>query len=413
MQTRTRHRLSREQIRCIHMWMNRSEWCAVCAVTKQAWMSYVKVMGRTCNHSWNIENRMTLDSTTNRVSGRCTKCFIPFTAREETHTGKLTSINSMMFGENITPRPPSMAERDELPEIEITEPPGEVNEVASRYIPSGTPQIIGMDVETECIALTMETGVPTILIGHTGIAKTLLIKKLHEEAQWPYHTITGHAQVEVDTLVGKIWVEGGTMRFKPGVLIFCMKEGIAIGFQEINAVAPEVLIMLHEYLDEGHVTLTDLPADHEDFMVRPHPNFRLFGTMNPPDLYPGIRELSPALQRRCLVRRVEVLEAESEKLVILAQVPDIGEDLARKMVQTANGMRKNLNEHKTNFFLSTADLVMWAKTADRVGDVHKAAEICIFGKAPREDEQLLRTVIRATIGLDGRTMPVPAEEVAF
>lgn len=400
----TRDILSKTQIRCVHLWGNLSTYggsqpdnveCEICRVTRKAWQSYVRVASENCEHKFTAENTLAINPRWDRISGRCIHCYIPFTARYDNETGRMYDL---LAGPKIALSPISQGRNEALPDIDLSEPPAPVSEIAQRYVPVECPDVVGMETEKECIALTMETSIPTVFIGHTGIAKTLLIKNCHKQVGWPYHTITGHAQVEVDTLVGKIWVEQGTMHFKPGILIFCMKEGIAIGFQEINAVAPEVLIMLHEYLDEGHVTLTDLPADHPDFLIHPHPNYRLYGTMNPPDLYPGIRELSPALARRCLVRRVEPLKQDQELQVITERVPEIGVDLARSMVQTANGMRKNLEEHKASFFLSTADLVMWAQTTVRVGDVHKAADICVYGKAPREDESLLRTLIRSTIG---------------
>jgi len=73
-------------------------------------------------------------------------------------------------------------------------------------------------------------------------------------------------------------------------------------------------------------------------------------------------------------------------------------ETARRMVQVATGMRKNLSEHKCSFFLSTADLVMWAKFTEMTGDIHKSAEIAVYGKAPVEDVGLIREIVGACIG---------------
>jgi len=279
----------------------------------------------------------------------------------------------------------------------LPKPPAEIDSVAARFVPDGAEDIINMANERTAVAMTMETGVPLVLVGHTGVAKTALLQRLHQEAGWPYHSVPGHGQVDVDTLVGKIWVEDGTMQFRPGILPFAMKHGIAIGFQEINAVVPEVLIMLHEYLDEGFVTITDLPPEHPDFIIRPHENFRLYGTMNPPELYPGVRELSPALARRLLIRRVDLLTPEDELKVLLNRVPTLDEDLGRQMVQTAQGVRNNFNDNKGLFWLSTADLVMWADFTVRLGDAFQAAELAIYGKAPHHEEQFIRSLVSTTI----------------
>lgn len=282
--------------------------------------------------------------------------------------------------------------------MEVTGPPAEVNEIARLYQPEGAPAVVGMDVEKDCIAATMITRRPTIFVGHSGIGKTLTIKRTHQEKGWPYHSLPGHAQVEVDTLVGKIWIAGGTMQFRPGILPFCMTQGIALGIQEINAIVPEALIFLHQYLDEGRVTITDLPPDHPDYLIDPHPNFRLYGSMNPPEWYPGTRDLSPALARRCNIRNVEPLESALEQKVVLSQVPEVDELTVRRMSQVAASCRKNLEENKMSFFLSTADLVQWAELTVLVGSPHRAAEMAIYGKAPREDVGTVKTFVRTSMG---------------
>src|SRR5436190_1671145 len=183
---------------------------------------------------------------------------------------------------------------------------------------------------------------------------------MHQDAGWPYRAVPGHGQVEVETLVGKWIATTEGMQYKLGILPFCMKHGIAVGIQEINFVAPEVLVLLHEFVDEGFITLQELDPEHPDFVITPHPNFRLYGTMNPPELYPGARELSPALLRRCIVRSVEPLGREDELRVILEQSA-INETTAGLMVDVAEAVREQFNQGQGLFWISTADLVMWAQ----------------------------------------------------
>lgn len=279
-------------------------------------------------------------------------------------------------------------------DISKVKPPAAVTAVARDFIPKDAPVIVNMVREKEATAITMLEGIPTILVGHTGTAKTKLLQRLHQDAKWPYRSITAHGQVEVDSLVGK-WVATKTkgMEYRLGILPFCMKHGIAVGIQEINMVLPEVLVLLHEYVDEGYITLTDLDPDHPDFKIEPHANFRLYGTMNPPELYPGTRELSPALIRRCLIRQVNELSEAEEVTVITGQCPSITVEDATQMAKVASSVRQQMKSGQGMFWLSTADLVMWGRLMKHL-DPYEAGEIAVLGKAPASEQDFVRGRLR-------------------
>jgi MoxR-like ATPase len=273
-------------------------------------------------------------------------------------------------------------------------PPKPVPPVAKQFIPTGSPEIVNMDRERQAIAIAMLEDIPTILVGHTGTAKTKLLQRLHEDAKWPYRSIAAHGQIEVDTLVGK-WTatKDKGMEYKLGILPFNMKHGIATGIQEINVVLPEVLILLHEFVDEGFITLSDLDPEHPDFVITPHPNFRLYGTMNPPELYPGTRELSPALTRRCIIRQVEPLQPHEEVEVLKQQAPWIDNKTATSMTQVAQSVRQQFDAGQGLFWLSTADLVMWSRLIRHISP-YDAAEIAVMGKAPQNELDFVRGRVR-------------------
>lgn len=246
----------------------------------------------------------------------------------------------------------------------------------------------------------MLEGIPSILVGHTGIAKTEVLRRVHQEAGWPYRHVNGRESLEADNLLGKWRLEDGNMVFKLGILPFCMLNGIALGIQEINYVAPEVLVLLHELFDEGFITLDELSPDDEHFIVRPDANFRLFGTMNPPDLYPGARDLSPAFLRRCLVRHVDVLDEATETDVIKSRCDWLAESDIVGMVNVANEVRSKFGV-ESSFWLSTADLIVWGRVAKHM-PVLDAAETAIIGKAQDEDDiASTRGFVRLNFDPDG------------
>jgi MoxR-like ATPase len=288
--------------------------------------------------------------------------------------------------------------------------PAEIPKEAEAFIPENAPEIVGMDVEKVAVELTMKTGIPSIFIGHTGQSKTTLLKRVHQELGWPYRGISGRESIEIDNLNGK-WRIGKDrqMEYHLGVLPFCMKHGIAVGIQEINYIAPEVLVLIHEFVDEGFITLDELSPDDPDFIIRPHPNFRLYGTMNPPEMYPGARELSPALLRRCIVRTIDDLSKEDELKVITDQVPSVGADAAREMVEVAHSVRHEFNEGKIGFWCSTGDLVQWALLTDHC-DAITASEFAVVGKAPDRDQMFVRGRVRLSFNPRSANQPAPADE---
>lgn len=272
-------------------------------------------------------------------------------------------------------------------------PPAPVEGIAAEFVPNEAPEILGMEHERDCIAISMLDGDPTILVGHTGAGKTRLMQQMHHEARWPMRAIGGHGGVETTTLIGKPWVRDGNMDYQIGILPFCMINGIAAVFHEINALAPDVLILLHEYLDEGQITLLDAPVDHEYFVVKPHENFRLYGTMNPPELYPGTRELSPALLRRCLVRQVADLPPDLEQRAIVQQA-GVTDEVAKQMVKVASDVRSQFYDQNSTFWLSTADLVQWAHKTRHLQPI-EASEICLVGKTQTDaDAEFVRGRVR-------------------
>jgi len=75
------------------------------------------------------------------------------------------------------------------------------------------------------------------------------------------------------------------------------------------------------------------------------------------------RELSEALKRRCLYLHLDYPDAEREKAIVLARVPDVGEGLAEQLVRTVRALRA-LELKKAPSIAETLD---WAHTLVALG----------------------------------------------
>jgi MoxR-like ATPase len=75
------------------------------------------------------------------------------------------------------------------------------------------------------------------------------------------------------------------------------------------------------------------------------------------------RELSEALRRRCLYLHLDYPDADREKAIVLARVPELPELLADQLVRTVNALR-SLELRKAP---SVSETIDWARTLIALG----------------------------------------------
>ena len=128
---------------------------------------------------------------------------------------------------------------------------------------------------------------------------------------------------------------------------------------EVDKTDVEVEGLLLEILSDYQVTIPELgtlAAVRRPFVVL---------TSN------ASRELSEALKRRCLFLHLDYPDAERERAIVHAQVPDLDERIARQVVDTVGRLR-DLELKKAP---SIAESVDWARTlvALEIGDLDERA----------------------------------------
>jgi nitric oxide reductase NorQ protein len=131
-----------------------------------------------------------------------------------------------------------------------------------------------------------------------------------------------------------------------------MENGDWVVLDEINMARPEVVSVLHQVLDHRRALTI---KEHNNEEVKAHPDFRVFGTMNPE--YAGTAELNYAFRRRFeLIISMNYLSPAKEKKLIMGRT-DLRPDLAEKCVKLANDTRKLKKDGKLNYPLSTAHIL--------------------------------------------------------
>ena len=167
---------------------------------------------------------------------------------------------------------------------------------SSPFVPP--PQFyISADGALEKVMWAVAHNLPVLLIGETGVGKTLLIRHLAHETHNGLRRVNLNGMTTVDEFVGKLMINDSGTYWSNGVLVQAMEAGDWLLIDEINACLPEIAFCLHSLLDDDRMIVL---TEYDGRTIRPHSNFRLFATMNPSEdrKYGGTKPLNEALLAR-------------------------------------------------------------------------------------------------------------------
>jgi MoxR-like ATPase len=135
-------------------------------------------------------------------------------------------------------------------------------------------------------------------------------------------------------------------------------EPVVLLIDEVDRVEVETEALLLEILSDYQVSIPELGT------IGAHQIPLVFLTSN------NTRELSEALKRRCLYLHIEYPDLEREKAIVLAKVPDVGDNLADQVARIVRSIRQ-LELKKAPSVSETLD---WARTLVLLGIDHIEAQ---------------------------------------
>ncbi|KAG5368467.1 Midasin [Yarrowia sp. C11] len=204
------------------------------------------------------------------------------------------------------------------------------------------------------------SGKSSVLIqGPTSAGKTSMIRYLAQKTGHEFVRINNHEHTDLQEYLGTYVADSeGKLKFKEGVLVQALRRGAWIVLDELNLAPTDVLEALNRLLDDNRELL--IPETQE--VVRPHPQFRLFATQNPPGLYGGRKQLSRAFRNRFLELHFgDIPENELEH--ILHKRALIAPSQAAKIVNVYRELslvRQASRVFEQNAFATLRDLFRWA-----------------------------------------------------
>ena len=192
----------------------------------------------------------------------------------------------------------------------------------------------------EKLAYGVANNLPVLLIGETGVGKTLAVRYLAWKTNNGLRRVNLNGATTVDEFLGKLLINEQGTYWVNGVLVDAMLSGDWILLDEINACLPEIAFCLHSLLDDDRMVVL---MEYDGRIVRPHPNFRLFASMNPSEegRYGGTKTLNEALLDRfpIVIRMDYLVRGRRGRGRHGAERQSGSRDTVRRMVRVANDVR--------------------------------------------------------------------------
>lgn len=257
--------------------------------------------------------------------------------------------------------------------------------------------ILGQPEIKSALEIAITSNLPALLIGETGCGKTSIIRELAYKHKAVFSRFNMTGETSVDEFVGKYTLrseDGASVTvWQDGMLVEAMKKGHWLVVDEVNVALPEILLILNSLLDDDKfITL----ANHDGEVIRAHPDFRFFATMNPPDEYAGTKELNKAfLSRFHMVMHMTYANANTE--IAILKRDGVLAGAAAKMVNTAQKLRELKAAGNIFYTCSTRDLRQWAKLIGSGLTVQNAYELAICNKAAAAERPDLQKAYATTV----------------
>lgn len=229
---------------------------------------------------------------------------------------------------------------------------------------------------------------PILIQGPTSSGKTSMIEYLANFTGNKFVRINNHEHTDLQEYLGT-YVSGpdGKLRFQEGLLVQAMRQGHWIVLDELNLAPTDVLEALNRLLDDNRELL--IPETQE--VVRPHENFILFATQNPPGLYGGRKILSRAFRNRFLELHYDDIPEDELEFILQQRSRNTSPPDCRRIVTVYKELSRlrqtgRLFEQKDSF-ATLRDLFRWALREAETREDIAAHGFMLLAERVRDEEE--------------------------
>jgi MoxR-like ATPase len=249
--------------------------------------------------------------------------------------------------------------------------------------------IVGCEDILSTLNYAIDKNRPVLIIGETGIGKTALIRFLAQEHKKTFRRLNLNGETTTDEFVGKNLLNTSGTYWQDGVLIEAMRKGYWLLLDEINSALPEILFVLHSLLDDDMFVVL---SDKDGEIVRPHPDFRIFATMNPSGKYAGTKELNKAFFSRFPIVIKMDFPSEKEEIAIISSYVDVDKGIIFNLVRMGNDLRDSYKKGEIEYVCSTRDLINTAQLIKDRG-IKEGLNNCIINRVNEDELKAVSTVV--------------------
>lgn len=245
---------------------------------------------------------------------------------------------------------------------------------------------------------------PILIQGPTSAGKTSMIEFLAEYSGNKFVRINNHEHTDLQEYLGT-YISGsdGKLRFQEGLLVQAMRQGHWIVLDELNLAPTDILEALNRLLDDNRELL--IPETQE--IVRPHENFMLFATQNPPGLYGGRKVLSRAFRNRFLELHYDDIPEDELEYILQKRSINTAPSDCRRIVSVYKELSRlrqtsRVFEQKDSF-ATLRDLFRWAlRDAETREDIANNGFMLLAERVRNDEErnavkELIETVFKVKI----------------
>lgn len=277
------------------------------------------------------------------------------------------------------------AKGDPIP-INVLTPPAEFADLV--------PQVDGnyvFNIELlKTAVMGLELNVPTYLWGHAGTGKTTMWEQVCARTGRPFLRVQHTVNTEESHIVGQWTVKDGHTIFELGPLAVAMKYGLVYCADEYDFAMPSVLSVYQPVLEGKALVIKE--ADHDNRIIRPHPNFRFVATGNTngcgdeTGLYQGTNIQNAAnYERFGIVEEVQYMAVDQEVAVIAGQ-SGIPTKHAESLVNFATEIREAYSSGKIGSTISPRALINAAKIGALRGNYKIGLKLSFTNRLSRVDQ---------------------------
>lgn len=250
----------------------------------------------------------------------------------------------------------------------------------------------------------------TIVTGLHGSGKSTHIEQVAARLNWPCIRINLDGQISRSDLLGrdviKIKNNKQVTEFQEGLLIYALKNPVALILDEYDAGKADVMFVLQRILEqEGKLTLLE-----KNEIIKAHKHFRIFATCNTLGsgdeygIYHGTSFINQGqLDRWDQIVQLDFLEPNLEVKLLKKKFKNhvqVKESLIKDSVSLANLIRDGFKQEELSSIISTRTLISFIDNYTIYESLSYAFRVSIYNRYSKEEKQIVAELFQKVFAIE-------------